>query len=210
MAVIPALITLSVAAGDDKAVPLTFAKADAGKRPAGWAAAQTGKGKSEWQVVADDTAPGKTGFALAQTTADKGATFNLCVADQPILKDVDISVAFKAVEGESDRGGGIVWRYQDANNYYIARMNPLEDNFRVYKVVGGKRAKEFQSADVKVLSGEWHTLKVTMTGDHIECFLDGKKYLEAKDDTFTKAGKVGLWTKADAQTRFDQFTATGK
>jgi hypothetical protein len=204
------LLTFGVAAGDDKAVAATFGKADAGKLPAGWAAAQTGKGKSEWKVVADDTAPGKTGYALAQTTADRGATFNLCVADRPVLKDVEISVAFKAVEGESDRGGGIVWRYQDANNYYVARMNPLEDNFRVYKVVGGKRAKEFQSADVKVPSGEWHMLKVTMTGDKIECFLDGKKYLEAKDDTFTKAGKVGLWTKADAQTRFDQFAATGK
>jgi hypothetical protein len=204
------LVTLGLAAGDEKSAPGTFGKADKGELPAGWTAAQTGKGKSEWKVVADDAAPSKTGYALAQTTADKGATFNLCVADGPTLKDVEMSVAFKAVEGENDRGGGVVWRYQDANNYYIARMNPLEDNFRVYKVVGGKRAKEFQSADVKVPSGEWHTLKVTMTGDHIECFLDGKKYLEAKDDTFTKAGKVGLWTKADAQTRFDQFTASGK
>lgn len=205
---VAALVTCGVAAGKERTV--TFGKADVGKVPIGWSAAQTGKGKSEWKVVPDETAPGKTGFALAQTTADRGATFNLCVADRPVLKDVEISVAFKAVEGESDRGGGIVWRYQDANNYYVARMNPLEDNFRVYKVVGGKRAREFQSADVKVPSGEWHTLKVTMTGDTIECFLDGKKYLEAKDDTFTKAGKVGLWTKADAQTRFDQFTASGK
>jgi hypothetical protein len=208
MAVTCVLVTFGVGAGEDKTV--TFAKADAGKLPTGWTAAQTGKGKSEWKVVADTTAPGTTGCALAQTTADKGATFNLCVADGPILKDVEISVAFKAVEGESDRGGGVVWRYQDANNYYVARVNPLEDNFRVYKVVGGRRAREFQSADVKVPSGEWHTLKVTMTGDKIECFLDGKKYLEANDNTFTKAGKVGLWTKADAQTRFDQFAATGK
>lgn len=197
------LATLGVAAGEDKPTTVTFGRADTGKLPAGWTAAQTGKGKSEWKVVPDDTAPGKTGFALAQTTADKGATFNLCVAAEPVLKDVELSVSFKAVKGESDQGGGLVWRYQDANNYYVARMNPLEDNFRVYKVVGGKRAKEFQSADVKVPAGEWHTLKVTMAGDHIECFLDGKKHLEVKDDTFTKAGPVGLWTKADAQTHFD-------
>ena len=89
-------------------------------------------------------------------------------------------------------------------------MNPLEDNFRVYKVVGGKRSKEFQSADVKVSTGEWHTLKIQHVGDHIECFLDGKKHLDVKDDTITKAGKVGLWTKADAQTYFDDLRVTGK
>jgi hypothetical protein len=86
-------------------------------------------------------------------------------------------------------------------------MNPLEDNFRVYKVVGGKRSPEFQNAEVKVPAGEWHTLKVKMVGDHIECLLDGKKHLDVKDATFTGAGKVGLWTKADAQTSFDNFQA---
>src|SRR5690349_19451576 len=126
IAALSVLVTFGVAAGEEKAVTVTFGKADAGKLPAGWTAAQTGKGKSEWKVVADDTAPGKTGYALAQTTADKGATFNLCVAAEPVLKDVELSVSFKAVKGESDQGGGVVWRYQDANNYYVARMNPLE------------------------------------------------------------------------------------
>jgi hypothetical protein len=119
-------------------------------------------------------------------------------------------VAFKANKGDKDQGGGIVWRYQDANNYYIARMNPLEDNFRVYKVVAGKRAKEFQNAEVKVKAGEWHTLKVRMVGDHIQCYLDGKKYLDVKDSTFARAGKIGLWTKADAQTHFDDLKVSGK
>ena len=189
---------------------MKFTKDDFGKTPAHWQAAQTGKGESVWKVVADDTAPGKTGFTLAQTTADGNAGFNLCVADAPKVKDVEVSVAFKAVKGEKDQGGGIVWRYQDANNYYIARMNPLEDNFRVYKVVDGKRSKEFQNAEVKVPTGAWHTIKIKMAGDHIECFLDGKKYLDVKDDTFDKPGQVGLWTKADAQTHFDLFVVTGK
>jgi Domain of Unknown Function (DUF1080) len=114
-------------------------------------------------------------------------------------------VAFKALKGKNDQGGGIVWRYQDNNNYYIARMNPLEDNFRVYKVVDGKRSKEFQDVTVKVPSGEWHTIKINQVGNHIECFLDDKKQLDVKDDSITKAGKVGLWTKADAQTHFDNF-----
>ncbi len=191
---------------DDKERTVKFSKEDVGKVPAGWKAAQTGKGASVWKVVADDTAPSKTGFALAQTTDDRNALFNLCVAEEPRLKEVEAMVSFKAVKGEKDQGGGLVWRYQDANNYYVARMNPLEDNFRVYKVVDGKRSKEFQSTDVKVSAGEWHTLKIKHVGDHIECFLDGKKRLDVKDDSINKEGKVGLWTKADAQTHFDQFT----
>jgi hypothetical protein len=184
---------------------IIFGNDSLGKTPPHWTAAQTGKGMSVWKVVADDTAPSKSGFALAQTTDDRDALFNLCAADDTSFKDVEVSVAFKANAGKKDQGGGIVWRYQDANNYYIARMNPLEDNFRVYKVVAGKRSAELQDAEVKVKSGEWHTLKIKMIGDRIECFLDGKKHLDVKDDTFTKAGKVGLWTKADAQTSFDQF-----
>ncbi len=204
-----ALVALAgtvVLAADDKTKLFKFSKDDAGKVPSGWKAAQTGKGESVWKVVADDTAPSKSGYVLAQTTDNPDALFNLCVADKPSLKDVEVMVAFKAVKGKEDQGGGIVWRYQDANNYYIARMNPLEDNFRVYKVVAGKRSKEFQNAEVKVKAGEWHTLKIEMKGDEIECYLDGKKHLEVKDDSIKDAGKVGLWTKADAQTYFDSFT----
>jgi len=192
-------------AADEKGKVFKFGKDDADKLPAGWKNAQTGKGASVWKVVADDTAPSKSGYVLAQTSDDPEALFNLCVAEEPSLKDVEVMVSFKAIKGKNDQGGGIVWRYQDADNYYIARMNPLENNFRVYKVVAGKRAKEFQSVDVKVPAGEWHALKIKQVGDHIECFLDGKKYLDVKDDSIDKAGKVGLWTKADAHTHFDDF-----
>ena len=199
-------VGIGVTGADDKPKVLTFGKADVGKVPVGWTATQTGKGDgSVWKVVEDKTAPSKSGFALAQTAESPGAVFNLCVADDTSFKDVEVSIAFKANAGMKDQGGGVVWRYQDANNYYVARMNPLENNFRVYKVVGGKRSAEFQDAEVKAPAGEWHTLSVKMVGDKIECFVDGKKYLDAKDDTFPKAGKVGLWTKADAQTSFDSF-----
>jgi len=185
------LLGASALIAEEKARSLQFGKGDVGKVPAGWKADRTGQGEgSDWKVVADATAPSKTGFALAQTASSPGSMFNLCVADDTNFKDVEASVAFKAVKGEKDQGGGIVWRYQDANNYYVARMNPLEDNFRVYKVVGGKRSKEFQNAEVKVPAGEWHTLKITMVGEHIECFLDGKKHLDVKDATITNAGKV--------------------
>jgi hypothetical protein len=188
-----------------------FGKDDVGKVPAGWKADKTGKGEgSVWKVVADDTAPSKGGFALAQTAESPSALFNLCVAEEPSLKDVEIAVAFKAVRGKNDQGGGLVWRFQDANNYYVARMNPLEDNYRLYKVVAGKRMQLATKENLKVPANEWHSLKVTQAGDRIECFLDGKKQLEGRDDTFAKAGKVGLWTKADAQTYFDALKVNGK
>jgi hypothetical protein len=90
-------------------------------------------------------------------------------------------------------------------------MNPLEDNFRVYKVVAGKRT-QLGTADVKVKvpTGQWHRIQIEMKGEAITCSLDGKKYLQVQDATFKDAGKVGLWSKADAQTHFDDFKVSGK
>jgi hypothetical protein len=208
------LLSASLAPADDPIKSFRFTKDEAGKVPAGWKVAKTGtEAGSTWQVVADDTAPSKSGYVLAQTAASPNNVFNLCVVDGPSYKDVELSVAFKAVSGKNDQGGGFVWRYRDADNYYIARMNPLEENYRVYKVVGGKRTqlgREGTKEELKVPTGTWHTLKVTMAGDHIQCFLDGMKQLDVKDSTFAEAGKVGLWTKSDAQTRFDSFQVRGK
>jgi hypothetical protein len=195
----------------DKGPRVRFTKDELGKVPDGWKAARTGKGEgSVWKVVADDSAPSKSGFVLAQTAESPRGLFNLCVADDGTFKDVEVQVAFKAVRGKADQGGGIAWRYLDANNYYVARMNPLEDNYRVYKVVAGKRIQLGTQEDVKVPAGEWHVLKIKQAGEQIECWLDGKKYLEVKDDTITKAGQVGLWTKADAQTYFDDLKVRGE
>ncbi len=186
-----------------KAMRWDFEDAAVGKLPPGWTAARTGKGEgSIWKVVEDKTAP-KGPKVLAQTAESSASMFNLCVADKSRFKDGEISVAFKAVMGETDQGGGIVWRYQDADNYYVARMNPLERNYRLYKVVAGKRVQLATREKLKAPAGEWHTLAIKHKGDQIECYLNGKKSLEAKDGTFQEAGKVGLWTKADAQTYFD-------
>jgi hypothetical protein len=188
-----------------------FGKDDLGKVPAGWKAAHTGKGEgSVWKVVADETAPAKNGYVLAQTAESPNAYFNLCVAQETRFKDLELSVAFKAVRGKNDQGGGLVWRYQDANNYYICRMNPLEDNFRVYKVVAGKRIQLGTKEDLKVPVGEWHTIKVEQEGDHIQCYLDGRKYLDVRDATFPGPGNMGLWSKSDAQTYFDAFRVRGE
>jgi hypothetical protein len=205
-----ALAGTILAAAESKTHTFRFGKKDAGKVPAGWKTDQTHKGKhsSIWKVVADKTGPGKTGYVLAQTAKSPDRVFNLCVVQHGKYQDVELRVAFKAIRGENDQGGGFVWRYRDANNYYIARMNPLEKNYRVYKVVAGVRKELKRKERLGVKVGEWHRLTIRQKGDHIECFLDGKKMLDARDRTFPKAGKVGLWSKSDAQTHFDKFQVT--
>jgi hypothetical protein len=195
------LMVAGITAGD-KGTRFDFADAAVGKLPPGWTATQTGKGEgSVWKVLEDKTAP-KGPKVLAQTASEQpNAFFNLCVADKSNFKDLDLSVSFKAIAGKKDQGGGPVWRYKDANNYYIARMNPLEDNFRLYKVVDGKRI-QLATVDVTAAAGKWHTIRIVQKGNRIQTWFNGKMYHDVTDDTFTEAGKIGLWSKADAQTYF--------
>ncbi|MCI0682340.1 MAG: sugar phosphate isomerase/epimerase [Gemmataceae bacterium] len=190
--------------GNDKAV--TFTKESLGKLPPGWKAGRTGEGKgSVWTVVKDDTAPSKTGFALAQTAASPRPMFNLCVLEASKAQDVEVSVAFKSVAGKIDQGGGVMWRYQDAKNYYIARVNPLEENYRLYKVIDGRRVQLASAEEIVPKENAWHRLSIKHVGNKIECYFDGKKVLDAEDNQIAAAGQIGLWTKADAQTSFDEL-----
>lgn len=182
----------------------TFEDAAVGELPEGWSRAQTGKGEgSDWKVRHDESAPAGPNVLAQTSSAGPNPLFNLCVLNEGTYGDVDINVSFKAVAGRIDRGGGPVWRYQDANNYYICRQNPLEDNFRIYKVIDGKRT-QLATAESQAAAGKWHTIKVTMRKDKIVCSINGQE-LEVRDDAITAAGKVGLWTKADAVTNFDNF-----
>jgi hypothetical protein len=190
------------------AEPITFSFEDPspGQLPEAWSTAKTGEGNgSVWQIVAFEQ-QGKKGQALAQVSSEgPRPLYNLCVLAKEKRTDVDLSVAVKAVKGEIDQGGGLVWRYRDANNYYITRWNPLETNFRVYHVVAGKRT-QLATADVTVATDQWHTVRAVQTGNHIQCYLDGKLFLDVKDETLKDAGAVGLWSKADAVTWFDNLT----
>jgi hypothetical protein len=181
-----------------------------GAPPAKFHSARTGQGsESKWAVVADPTAPSKSNV-VAQTSTDKtDYRFPLLIADAGSFRDLDISVKFKAVSGSVDQAGGLVFRLKDANNYYVVRANALEDNYRLYHVVNGRR-KEFAGANFKVSSGAWHELRVEATGNKFTCYFDGAKKIEATDDTFKDAGKVGLWTKADSVTHFDDLRVTAK
>jgi hypothetical protein len=186
---------------------LDLKDAKTGELPKGWKAAKTGEGAgSVWKVIDDSTAP-SGGKALAQVSPDgPKPLFNLCIAEATKFTNVDVSVALKANAGKIDQGGGLIWRCQDADNYYLARWNPLEDNFRVYKVEKGNRS-ELGSADVKLPKDAWHVVRSIQKGGTIRCYLDGKLYLEVKDETFRGAGKIGLWSKADAQTAFAELKA---
>ena len=161
--------------------------------------------RGEWKVSAEATAPSPPNV-FAQQASNSASTFNLALITETSYKNVDLSVKMKAVAGKEDQGGGLVWRAKDKDNYYVARYNPLEDNYRLYKVVKGKRS-QLKSADIKHTDG-WHTLRVVMKGNLIQCYYDGQKYLETTDGTFAEPGKIGLWTKADARTQFDDLTAS--
>jgi 3-keto-disaccharide hydrolase len=181
-----------------------------GKLAAKFHAALTGQGaKAEWVVQADSSAPSQPNV-IAQLTKDKtDYRFPLAIADEGSFQDLALSVKFKAISGDVDRAAGLVFRLKDANNYYIVRANALEDNYRLYFVVNGRRV-QLAGANFKVASGEWHELRVECVGNHIICYYDNEKKIDAKDDTFKDAGKVGLWTKADSVTYFDDLTVTAK
>ncbi len=196
----------AVLAQSGTAAPLAewnFDKDEGSKTPTGWRVAETkGSGKTgKWTVTVDDSAPSKPNVLKLDTQADD-STYNLLIAEKSSFKDLDLRARIKAVSGKEDQGGGLLWRCKDPNNYYICRINPLEGNFRVYKVEDGKRT-QLHSEKLETKTGQWYEVRAVMTGDHIECFVDGKPYLHTHDATFKEAGMVGLWTKADASSVFD-------
>ena len=181
-----------------------------GDLPDGWrvdGTAQDGP-SATWAIIEDPTAPsGGQALALTSPNHHSASTFNLCWAHPDSFYDGTVAVKFKANGGVVDQGGGIMWRVRDHNDYYVCRMNPLENNFRVYVVSDGRR-KQLASADVTVETGTWHKIVVRQDGTRITCSLDGKELLAVNDDTIDREGGVGLWTKADAATAFDDFAVT--
>ncbi len=181
-----------------------------GQLPAKFHTAKTGEGAQEkWVVTADPTAPSKPNVVAQTSTDQTDYRFPLLISDEGSFQNLDLSVKFKALSGSIDRAGGLVFRLKDPNNYYIVRANALENNYRLYHVVNGRRS-QFAGANFKVTSGEWHELRVEAVGNKITCYFDGNKKIEATDDTFKDAGKVGLWTKADSVTSFDDLKVTAK
>ncbi len=176
--------------------------------PPGFSPAQTAdRGTlSQWEVIKDPTAPSQPNALLVKPDprTNHGACFNLLIYENASLKDLDISVHLKAFKGREDQGGGVMWRAKDKDNYYVVRWNPLEDNFRLYYVRNGHR-RMLRSARLKADPQAWHTVRVVHRGDQIKCYFDGELKLQATVRIFNEPGKFGLWTKADASTRFDDL-----
>src|SRR6266850_1967758 len=203
MKTIPILVSVLLAAGAPETI--TFDKADVGKPPSGWTAAQTGTGQAKWAIVQDDTAPSKPNV-LKQSGQ---ATYPVCLKADSSLKDGFVEVKFKAISGKEDQAGGVVWRARDANNYYVARANALENNVTIYHTIDGRRTEK-KRARMTVASNQWHTLRVDFQASHFTVTLDGTSAIEWNDETFKDAGKVGVWSKADGVTLFDDFSFSGK
>jgi hypothetical protein len=178
-----------------------------GMPPDGFNFTRTGQGEqSQWAVVTDPTAT--AGRAIEQTSTDRtDYRFPLAVHEASSAANLEAVVRFKAVAGTVDQAGGIAIRVSDADNYYVVRANALEDNVRFYRVVQGRR-EQIEGANIKVTPNEWHTLGLRAEGERFTVSYDGKTLYSATDGTFSKAGKVALWTKADSVTRFDQIRIT--
>lgn len=193
------LVILASAAAP--AATINFDDAKANAAPNGWEAGATGNGQPRWTVEADATAPSKPNV-LKQS--GEGA-FPYCARKDVSLKDGFVEVKFKAISGKEDQAAGLMWRFNDGNNYYVARANALENNVSIYCTKNGKRNTIKYQDTEKIPANTWHTLRVEFKGNRFKVSLNGKVYIDVEDKSFQDASAVGVWTKADSVTLFDDF-----
>ena len=173
----------------------------AGTLPADWTAGVTGRGNPRWVVEQDPEAPSKPNVLKQTGSGD----FPWCVRKASTLADGFVEVKFKPLSGREDQAGGVMWRWKDGNNYYVARANALEDNVSLYYTENGSR-KTIKYVKAPVAGNQWHTLRAEFRGQRIRVLLDGKAYIELDDSHIAGPGAVGVWTKADSVTAFDDFS----
>ncbi len=207
-------LAIVVLAAPSAAETLDFEKDQPGEAPRGFTIAKTGPGSdARWEVREEAGAPSGARVLVQASNDATRARFPLAVADKAAFSDGTIAVQFKAISGEVDRAAGIVWRYRDPDNYYIVRANALESNVVLYKVEKGKRTDLdpvgsgllAYGKKAPVQSGAWQKLRVEVKDDLFRVFLDGAHLFDVRDETFESGGKVGLWTKADSVTAFDDL-----
>jgi hypothetical protein len=190
-----------LAAGAALGQTIGFDTETPGSLPAGWEQGVTGRGAPRWQVRQDPSAPSQPNV-LQQSGS---GTFPWCVLRAGSLEDGYVEVKFKSLTGKEDQAGGVVWRWKNGDNYYVARANALENNVSLYYTANGRR-NTIKYVDAPVPSNVWHTLRVEFSGKRIKVALDGKTYIELEDSRISGPGAVGLWTKADSVTAFDDFS----
>jgi len=198
--IIPTLASVAIMT-TTHAETVSFDRDAPGALPAGWRAGVTGRGSPKWSVEADASAPSRPNV-LKQSGS---GTFPWCVRPDVSLENGYVEVKFKPLSGREDQAGGLVWRWKDGDNYYVARANALEDNVSLYYTANGRR-NTIKYVDAPVPGNVWHTLRVEFSGKAIRVILDGKQYIGMEDDRIVGSGAVGVWTKADSVTLFDDFS----
>lgn len=199
------MLLVSVFANAALADTIGFDQDSTGAAPAGWACGITGRGSPKWIVETDGSAPSKPNV-LKQSGH---GTFPWCAKENVAITDGAVEVKFKPMRGSEDRAGGLMWRFKDGDNYYVARANALENNISLYRTQRGSR-RTIKYVDAPVQANEWHKLRVEFAGKRIKVLLDGMLYIDLEDDHIAGSGAVGVWTKADSVTSFDDFSWGGK
>lgn len=197
---IAGVASATVAAGAFGAT-IDFDREQSGTPPSGWISGVTGRGAPHWLVEADPGAPSPPNVLRQSGSGD----FPWCVIEGTSIADGFVEVKFKAIEGREDQAGGVMWRWKDGDNYYVARANALENNVSLYYTENGRR-KTIKYIDAPVARNAWQVLRVEFDGTGIRVLLNGKAYIELADAHIAGPGAVGVWTKADSVTAFDDFS----
>jgi hypothetical protein len=195
------MVFLSAVNAAALAETIGFDQQRTGNPPAGWKCGVTGRGSPTWVVQADSSAPSQPNV-LKQSGQ---GSFPWCAKEGAALADGFVEVKFKPLQGREDQAGGVMWRFKDGDNYYVARANAKENNVSLYYTRRGTRYT-LKYVDAPVALNAWHTLRVDFSGKRIKVSLDGKQYVDLEDDRIAGAGSVGVWTKADSVTAFDDFS----
>jgi hypothetical protein len=195
----------SAFSNDNDTITIDFDHFETTKVPGGFVPELSGQGtKIVWEIREEPSARSGT-KVLAQTSSeDVNFRFPLLLYDKLLAKDVAVTVQFKPVSGQIDQASGIVVRFQDANHFYVARANALKDEVALFKVMDGTHYL-LAKATIPVATGEWHMLKLAAQGTHFQVFFDSQPLLTAEDSTYEYRGKVGLATKSDGVTIFDNL-----
>jgi hypothetical protein len=199
-ALVSFVVISTFAMGDAMGETINFDAFSPGALPPEWVCGVTGSGGSRWTVEPDASAPSKPNIVKQSGVGD----FPWCALKSASMADGYVEVKFKALSGRSDQAGGVMWRWKDGNNYYIARANALENNVSLYYTTNGRR-NTIKYVDAPVARNTWHTLRVEFSGTSIKVSLNGKTYIDVQDKRIAGPGAVGMWTKADSVTAFDDF-----
>jgi hypothetical protein len=198
------LFAFSLLAPSGKVV--NFDSCKIGQAPPGWTVENAGTGRTPgWEVRKDQTAPTQP-YVLAEVSANSQSSASpLAILNDLSARDADVSVRIKPISGRQGLAGGVVWRYRDENNYYVARANALENTVSVFKVENGRKIPILSGVRHPIPANSWSILKVSVRGSRFQVFVDHRRVLEGRDNTFSKAGRVGLWTLGDSTVYFDDF-----